>query len=162
MDASDARQQDPPKPHVTKMLALRTAAQALRRQSRALSTKSAYASAPYRELRDVPQQQREAWAQRDVGLHAEMRKRVPAALAHNGEESFDDHLVGVQSVLRAWGAPEHITDAALFHSIYGTEGFQGFSLPLSQRKDIADLIGARAERLAWIFCMVDRLSLIHI
>ena len=141
------------------MLAFRTAAQALRRNTRrALSTKSAYASAPYRELRDVPQQQREAWAQRDVGLHAEMRKRVPAALAHNGEESFDDHLVGVQSVLRAWGAPEHITDAALFHSIYGTEGFQGFSLPLSQRKDIADLIGARAERLAWIFCMVDRLS----
>ena len=91
--------------------------------SRALSTKSAYASAPYRELRDVPEKQREAWAQRDVGLHAEMRKRVPAALAHNGEESFDDHLVGVQSVLRAWGAPEHITDAALFHSIYGTEGF---------------------------------------
>ena len=141
------------------MLAFRTAAQALRRNTRrALSTKSAYASAPYRELRDVPQQQREAWAQRDVGLHAEMRKRVPAALAHNGEESFDDHLVGVQSVLRAWGAPEHITDAALFHSIYGTEGFQGFSLPLSQRKDIADLIGARAERLAWIFCMVDRLT----
>ena len=140
------------------MLALRTAAQALRSTRRALSTKSAYASAPYRELRDVPEKQREAWAQRDVGLHAEMRKRVPAALAHNGEESFDDHLVGVQSVLRAWGAPEHITDAALFHSIYGTEGFQGFSLPLSQRKDIADLIGARAERLAWIFCMVDRLS----
>ena len=83
---------------------------------------------------------------------------MPAALAHNGEESFDDHLVGVQSVLRAWGAPEHITDAALFHSIYGTEGFQGFSLPLSQRKDIADLIGARAERLAWLFCMVDRLT----
>ena len=77
------------------MLALRTAAKALRRQGRALSTKSAYASAPYRELRDVPASQREAWAQRDVGLHAEMRKRVPAALAHNSEESFDDHLVGV-------------------------------------------------------------------
>ena len=99
------------------MLALRTAKALRRPRIRALSTKSAYASAPYRELRDVPAPQREAWAQRDVGLHAEMRKRVPAALAHNGEVSFDDHLVGVQCVLRAWGALEHITDAALFHSI---------------------------------------------
>lgn len=122
------------------------------------SSKSAYASTPYRELLKCSADQKTKWAQRDVGLHAEMRQRVPAALAHNGEESFDDHLVGVQSVLRAWGAPEHITDAALFHSIYGTEGFQGFSLPLAQRGDIAGLIGARAERLAWIFCMVDRFS----
>jgi len=122
------------------------------------STKSAYASTPYRELLKCSAAQKTEWAQRDVRLHAEMRQRVPAALAHNGEESFDDHLVGVQSVLRAWGAPEHVTDAALFHSIYGTEGFQGFSLPLAQRGDIAGLIGARAERLAWIFCMVDRFS----
>ena len=67
-------------------------------------------------------------------------------------------LVGVQSVLRSWGAAEHLTNAALFHSIYGTEGFQGYSLPLSHRGEIAQLIGPKAERLAWIFCMVDRYS----
>ena len=67
-------------------------------------------------------------------------------------------LVGVQSVLRSWGAPDHLTNAALFHSIYGTEGFQGYKLPLSHRGEIAELIGPRAERLAWIFCMVDRAS----
>ena len=53
-------------------------------------------------------------------------------------------------------AAERLTNAALFHSIYGTEGFQGYALPLSHRGEIAGLIGAKAERLAWIFCMVDR------
>ena len=51
-----------------------------------------------------------------------------------------------------------MTNAALFHSIYGTEGFQGYKLPLTQRAEIAELIGARAERLAFIFCMVDRFT----
>lgn len=87
-----------------------------------------------------------------------MRTHVPAALEHNGEENFANHLVGVQSVLRAWGASDVLCNAALFHSIYGTEGFQGYKLPLSHREEIAELIGPEAERLAWIFCMVDRAS----
>jgi len=131
---------------------------ATRHAARRAAGSAAYAAAPYRALAFATEAERSAWAERDATLHEEMRKRVPAALAHNGEESFDDHLVGVQSVLRSWGAPERVCDAALFHSIYGTEGFQGYSLPLAQRSDIAGLIGARAERLAWIFCMVDRWS----
>jgi hypothetical protein len=59
-------------------------------------------------------------------------------------------------VQRDWGAPEYLTNAGLFHSIYGTEGFQGFSLPLSERPAIQKLIGTRAEKLCFIFCMVDR------
>jgi hypothetical protein len=117
---------------------------------------SEYAVAPYRNLVHATETQRTEWAAADVLLHARMRDHVPAALAHNGEETFDDHLVGVQSVLRSWNAEEHLTNAALFHSIYGTEGFQGFKLPLSHRAEIAELIGPEAERLAWIFCMVDR------
>ena len=132
------------------------ASSAVRR--RLLSTEAAYAVTPYRNIVNATAAQREAWAEMDVVLHAEMRKHVPAALKHNGEEAFDSHLVGVQSVLRSWNAPEYITNAALFHSIYGTEGFQGYKLPLSHRPEIAELIGARAERLAWIFCMVDRHS----
>ena len=115
-----------------------------------------YAVAPYRRIDGASVAQRAAWAVTDTKLHNAMREHVPAALAHNGEEAFDDHLVAVQSVLRAWGAPERLTHAALFHSIYGTEGFQGFKLHLSQRPQIVDLIGPEAERLAWIFCMVDR------
>ena len=124
---------------------------------RLLSTAAAeYAVAPYRAMVHLTDAQRVKFAEDDVVLHEKMREHVPAALAHNGEEAFDQHLVGVQSVLRSWGAPEHLTHAALFHSIYGTEGFQGYCLPLSHRAEIAELIGPRAERLAWIFCMVDR------
>ena len=132
---------------------------ARRGAARALSKAAQdYAVTPYRLIAHASESQRAAWAERDLILHSEMRKHVPAALKHNGEEAFDHHLVSVQSVLRSWGAPEYMTNAALFHSIYGTEGFQGFALPLHNRPEIADLIGPRAERLAWIFCMVDRHS----
>lgn len=132
---------------------------ARRGAARALSKAAQdYAVTPYRLIAHASESQRAAWAERDLILHSEMRKHVPAALKHNGEEAFDHHLVSVQSVLRSWGAPEYMTNAALFHSIYGTEGFQGFALPLHHRPEIADLIGPRAERLAWIFCMVDRHS----
>ena len=125
---------------------------------RCLCSAAEYAVAPYRNMARMTAQQRDAFAAADVLLHQKMRELVPAALAHNGEEAFDAHLVGVQSVLRSWDAPEHLCNAALFHSIYGTEGFQGFKLPLTHRDEISQLIGADAERLAWIFCMVDRAS----
>jgi hypothetical protein len=46
----------------------------------------------------------------------------------------------------------------MFHSIYGTELFQGFKLPLEQRGEVRALIGERAERLAYINCAMDRAS----
>jgi hypothetical protein len=75
---------------------------------------------------------------------------------HTGSAAFDEHLKGVQAVLRYWGAPTYLTSAGLFHSIYGTEGFQGFSLPLSERKAIQELIGEKAEAICFHFCMIDR------
>lgn len=79
-------------------------------------------------------------------------------LEHTGAAPFDEHLLGVQAVLRTWGADEELCKAALFHSLYGTEGYQGFKLPLSERSRLRALIGPRAERLVWIFCMVERES----
>uniref|UniRef100_A0A7S1ZA04 DUF6817 domain-containing protein n=1 Tax=Trieres chinensis TaxID=1514140 RepID=A0A7S1ZA04_TRICV len=96
------------------------------------------------------------WAQDDKDLWSYVEEKVPAVLDHTGSSSFDEHLRGVQAVLRGWGSPNYLTKAGLFHSIYGTEGFQGFSLPLSEREAVQDLIGEKAERLCWIFCMVDR------
>ena len=34
-----------------------------------------------------------------------------------------DHLMGVSSILEEMGAPQHVQDAGLFHSIYGTAVF---------------------------------------
>ena len=46
----------------------------------------------------------------------------------------------------------------MFHSIYGTEKFQGFTLPLDRRGEVRDLIGDRAESLAYLNCAMDRAS----
>eukprot|EP00804_Cyclotella_cryptica_P026621 CCRYP_014027-RB/>CCRYP_014027-RB protein AED:0.29 eAED:0.29 QI:0/0.83/0.71/1/0.5/0.14/7/4542/315 len=104
----------------------------------------------------TPTAQALAWNQRDAALHSYIATSIPAVLEHTGSEAFDAHLKGVQSVLRWWGAEEYLCSAGLFHSIYDTEGFQGFSLPLSERHVIRELIGEKAEKLCWIFCMVDR------
>lgn len=49
--------------------------------------------------------------------------------------------------------------AALFHSIYGTEGFQGQTLPLSERASLQNLIGKRAEFIAYLNCVMERSTL---
>lgn len=72
---------------------------------------------------------------------------------------FLSHLIGVYTDLKEWGCPEYLTLAGLFHSIYGTEAFQGFSLPLARRDEVRELIGERAERIAYVNCALTRESL---
>lgn len=104
----------------------------------------------------TPKELVKKWADKDGALERYILEHVPDVLDHTGDAAFDDHLKGVQSVLRNWDAPEYLADAGLFHSIYGTEGFQGFALPLSERNSVRSLIGEKAEKLAWTFCMLDR------
>ena len=62
------------------------------------------------------------WKNQDEELWNYVEQQVPAVLDHTGSASFDEHLKGVQAVLRYWNAPEYLCSAGLFHSIYGTEG----------------------------------------
>lgn len=62
-------------------------------------------------------------------------------IIHNSGDLFGDHLRAVQRVLKEWGEDEELQLAGLFHSIYGTEGFQDFQLSLHRRDDIKKLIG---------------------
>jgi hypothetical protein len=98
------------------------------------------------------------WKTSDDKLLQFLQTTLPEALLHTGATAFDDHLTGVQLILRHWRASEDVCRAGLFHSIYGTEGYQGFKLPLFNRPIIRELIGEKAEKLVWMFCMVDRLS----
>jgi hypothetical protein len=66
------------------------------------------------------------------------------------------HVVSLYRYLKEHGASEEVAQAGLFHSIYGTEIFQGFKLPVERRDDIRALIGERAERLAYLNCAMDR------
>lgn len=86
-------------------------------------------------------------------------------LAHLGmqeirhtEKTYLDHLLAVYNGLDAWGCAQDVCAAGMFHSIYGTEMFRGFTLPLERRADIARLIGERAEGLAYANCAMDRTS----
>jgi hypothetical protein len=73
-------------------------------------------------------------------------------------KSYLAHLIGVYRYLRERGCGEEVSRAGMFHSIYGTELFQGFKLPLERRGDVRALIGERAERLAYLNCAMDRTS----
>ncbi len=64
------------------------------------------------------------WQLHDEQLHEFIKASIPEALVHTGASAFDAHLRGVQAVLRSWGSDEAVCDAGLFHSVYGTEGFQ--------------------------------------
>ncbi len=69
------------------------------------------------------------------------------------------HLIAVSRSLESQGYSQDVCRAGLFHSIYGTERFQGFTLPLGRRDEVRALIGDRAERLAYLNCAMDRASL---
>ena len=71
-------------------------------------------------------------------------------------KTYMGHLVGLYRLLEAKGCSEEVCRAGMYHSIYGTELFQGFKLPFERRGDVRTLIGERAERLAYLNCAMDR------
>jgi hypothetical protein len=73
-------------------------------------------------------------------------------------KSYLAHLIGVYRDMEGYGCPEEVCQAGMFHSIYGTERFQGFKLPVGRRDEVRALIGERAERLAYLNCAMDRAS----
>jgi len=74
------------------------------------------------------------------------------------QKSYLAHLIAVYRDLETQGCPEDVCRGGMFHSIYGTEKFQGFTLPLERRGEVRALIGDRAERLAYLNCAMDRAS----
>ena len=79
------------------------------------------------------------------------------AVPHTGK-SYLAHVVGVYHLMRSQGLGDDVCRAGMFHSVYGTERFQGFKLPLERRGDVRALIGERPERLAYLNCAMDRAS----
>lgn len=74
---------------------------------------------------------------------------------HSGK-GFLAHLIGVYKDLERWGCEVDVCRAGMFHSIYGTELFQNFCLPLERRQEVQDLIGERAEWLSFLNSVMDR------
>jgi hypothetical protein len=80
-----------------------------------------------------------------------------AEVAHT-HKTYLGHLVALYRMMAERGCSEEVCRAGMFHSIYGTERFQGFKLGLDRRPEVRALIGERAERLAYINCAMDRAS----
>jgi hypothetical protein len=76
-------------------------------------------------------------------------------MTHPGGTLYE-HLVRVAELLAAWGADEDLQAAGLCHACYGTDGYPAALLALSARPVLADLVGARAESLVYLYGSCDR------
>ena len=57
-------------------------------------------------------------------------QQVGAADVRHTTKSYLAHAIAVRGDLKQWGCNEELQSVGLFHSIYGTERFQRFTLPL--------------------------------
>ncbi|CAN6245522.1 unnamed protein product [Urochloa humidicola] len=76
--------------------------------------------------------------------------------------TFLDHLVDTHRILRLWGAPDAVSRCGLFHSSY-SNSYVNLAIfhPDTGRAHVAAIIGAPAERLVHLFCVVPRHQLIY-
>lgn len=72
---------------------------------------------------------------------------------HSGRTLYD-HLCRVEQILRVCRCEEDVCLAGLYHSIYGTNAFT--QITTTDRIKIKEIIGERAEFLAWLFCNAQR------
>jgi hypothetical protein len=96
------------------------------------------------------------------GMDEQLEKRVSFLRAAgtegmpHTEHGLLSHLLGTRQLLVDWDARPAVCDAGLFHSVYGTERYEGTAIPLSRRVEVRQLIGDEAEALAWLFGVMRR------
>jgi hypothetical protein len=71
-------------------------------------------------------------------------------MSHSTRTLFD-HLVSTGTLLQNWGCSETVYLAGLFHAVYGTESFRYQTDLTVHREAVQNVIGASAERIAWLF-----------
>ena len=65
-------------------------------------------------------------------------------------------MIGVYKLMEVHHCPEELCQAGMFHSIYGTQRFQGFKLPLERRAEVRALLGERIRAPCDLNCAMDR------
>jgi hypothetical protein len=74
-------------------------------------------------------------------------------IPHSGRTLLE-HLVGVFNILKDMDVAQHVQDAGLYHSIYGTAVFHHQTT--SDRCVVQGIIGEDAEHLVYLFCILGR------
>jgi hypothetical protein len=94
-------------------------------------------------------------------LRASLAELGTTKVAHLDGDLLE-HMTNVYRSLGRMGRPEHVMLAGLFHGIYGTHALQGtqvFALSDDRRDEVRALIGERAERIVYGFCVMTYESL---
>jgi uncharacterized protein DUF6817/aspartyl/asparaginyl beta-hydroxylase len=75
---------------------------------------------------------------------------------HAGGRNLLAHLMGTYEIARRWEQPPWLQHAALIHSVYGTEAYRQQLIAPERRRELRELVGERAERLAFLFAVTPR------
>ncbi|MFC4908819.1 DUF6817 domain-containing protein [Actinomadura gamaensis] len=89
------------------------------------------------------------------GAIALLEGRGAGAIRHPGGTLLA-HLRRVHGRLEEWGGREELLAAGLCHAFYGTDGFAVSLGDAARRHELADVIGADAERLVYVYGCCDR------
>jgi hypothetical protein len=87
-----------------------------------------------------------------------LREMNVESLEHS-ESGLLNHLLATRRLLLKWRARPALCDAGLFHSVYGTAGYQQAAIALTMRARVQELIGNEAESVVWLFCFMRRETL---
>jgi len=77
-----------------------------------------------------------------------------AEMRHNSGGALLSHTVGVFNILYNQDESDDICLAGLCHSVYGTQYYKRKAT--DDRELVKSVIGEKAERLAWLFCYLNR------
>ena len=88
-----------------------------------------------------------------ISIKIDFLKQLGSDKVKHKNQSLLEHLIGVRDILEKWGVPEYVQDGGLFHSVYGTTYFK--PQMTTDRDAVRDLIGEKAEELAYWFCFFD-------
>lgn len=76
--------------------------------------------------------------------------------------NFMDHLLGVYKILVAWGQPQYVARAGMFHSLYGTYDYRASFFDLREGRDkLRAVVGPASEEIAFLICTSDRIGLMN-
>jgi hypothetical protein len=84
-----------------------------------------------------------------------LRELGAADIAHPGG-TLVAHLQRVRGQLAVWGARPALQVAGLCHAFYGTDGFPTALLSPDSRAELAEVIGAEAEAIVYLYASCDR------
>ena len=92
----------------------------------------------------------------DIALDNGLHVLNLTALDQASLDGLKKRLVRVWLLLRSWSIDTEILNAGLFHALYIGNMMPGTDCSDPRRKELAAFIGERAERLVYLFSIIDR------